>query len=613
MPDTSLTSCPWSERCAGCPLIAMPYEAQLEHKHGRVLASIQRYGGLVATRVEPALPASPVVGYRTRAKLMVACGPRVGLYARGKEHDVVDIPGCRVLSRRLDEAACALRALTGAPPNDAGGALRAFDLRLVRDPESGAEHVLVTLVLDRDRAPKDGRIESAAQAVRVAIPSAVGIAVNLHAGGAPQVLGPATRVVWGAVSVPDRAGRAYQLASHGAFVQVHREQAESVYRLIEEALRTHGALSGARVIDAYGGSGAIGLGLARAGADVTGIESFAPATENAKRAAEEQGLSPGPAAAGRTGTFRARTGDAGEVLEGLAEQNARVDAVVVNPPRRGVGARARRAIARLAPKVTVYISCNPDTLARDLDHFGRLGLACTSVRPLDMIPLSDHVEAVALLLPAPPTAAEIVHEDQTFLVAVKGPHEPSTPQPGHPVSLLDRVAAKSPGSRLVPLTSLEAGTSGLVLIAKDPPRGGGKAQAMASEVRCTHVVLVRGTIRPRGALVAAGRGGKRERVSYERLERVGAHSLVSLTASGVSVEALRRSLARIGHPVAGDDDAGHPPTNRHLEERHGLDRPFWHCEGIEITPGHRITCPLWPDLEAAAASLRSRTAEGGAW
>jgi 23S rRNA (uracil1939-C5)-methyltransferase len=614
MPDTTLVECPWSERCAGCPLIDMPYEAQLAHKQEQLLASLHRYSTLASARVEPIAAASPIVGYRTRAKLMVASGPRVGLFEKGKNHEVVDIPGCPVLARGLDEAARALRALTSSPPKDcaralvpcdAGGALSAVDLRLVVDPKSGAEGVLVTLVLDRDRAPNDERMKEAAQAVRAAIPKALGIAVNLHAGGSPQVLGPATRVVWGAAAVPDRVGQVYQLASHGTFVQACRGQAETVYRFIEDGLRAHAGVSGARVIDVYGGSGAIGLALARAGADVTGIESFAPASENAKQAAEQQGLSADPTSGRRGGRFRARTGDAGEVLEGLAAQEARVDAVVLNPPRRGVDARARHAVARLMPKVALYVSCNPDTLARDLEHFGRLGLACKAIRPVDMIPLSEHVEAVALLLPAPPTPADIVHEDDAFLIAIKGPHEPSTPQPGHPVSLLDRVAAKRPGLRLVPLTSLEAGASGLVLIAKDPPRGGSKAQAMAAQVSCTHIVLVRGTVRPRGVLVAAGRGGKRERVAYERLERVGAHSIVSLTASGVGMEALRRALARLGHPVAGDDDAGHAPTNKHFEQRHGLDRPFWHCGGLELAPGRSVACPLWPDLDAAAASLRN--------
>src|SRR5271166_6318431 len=142
-PASLVVECDHAERCAGCPAIGAPYGEQLTRKAQRMSRATARYPGLASVAVEPALGAQPVVGYRTRAKLMVAPGGRVGLYAKGGGHEVVDIPRCRVLAPALVNVADAIRRLVreaemrgemlassdGPPP----GALRAVDLREVQD------------------------------------------------------------------------------------------------------------------------------------------------------------------------------------------------------------------------------------------------------------------------------------------------------------------------------------------------------------------------------------------------------------------------------------------------------------------------------------------------
>jgi len=151
--------CEHAERCGGCPIIGLSYGEQLSMKRGRVVQSVARYPTLELVYTEPVAPALPVVGYRTRAKLIVAPGARVGLFAKGGGHQVVDIPRCRVLSPVLSHVVEVLRDRIGAceqsdgplAPYDGGdhGALRAIDLREVCDGD--ATRVLVSFVVQRGR------------------------------------------------------------------------------------------------------------------------------------------------------------------------------------------------------------------------------------------------------------------------------------------------------------------------------------------------------------------------------------------------------------------------------------------------------------------------------
>src|SRR5262249_24109511 len=130
-----------------------------------------------------------------------------------------------------------------------------------------------------------------------------------------------------------------------------------------------------KLLDLYGGSGAIALALAQAGAEVHLVESFAPAVAHVEQAARKTNL-----------PLRAEAADVSSALRRLSEQKVAFDAAVVNPPRRGMSPLARELVARLEVPLVAYVSCDPDTLARDLDHFTRLGYGVTTLRPLDMIP-----------------------------------------------------------------------------------------------------------------------------------------------------------------------------------------------------------------------------------
>src|SRR5436853_1290171 len=118
--------CEHADRCGGCPIIALSYGEQLALKRGRVVQSIARYPSLELVYTEAVSPAEPITSYRTRAKLIVAPGGRVGLFAKGGGHQVVDIPICRVLSPPLAKVADIIRARVAAD-EPAGGPFAPLD------------------------------------------------------------------------------------------------------------------------------------------------------------------------------------------------------------------------------------------------------------------------------------------------------------------------------------------------------------------------------------------------------------------------------------------------------------------------------------------------------
>jgi len=598
-PDRSLDeepiACEHAECCGGCPLIALPYAGQLARKRGYVVQSVAGYRSLELVYTEPVAPAQPIVGYRTRAKLIVGSDGAVGLYAKAGGHRVVDIPRCRVLAPSIARVAAALRARIEAARTDGGvlapssdasrqGCLRAVDLREVLD--GATARVLVTLVAQRDRVPSLDRLREAARELMQAEPDVVGVACNLHDGQAPQVLGPETVVLAGAAAATDRIGASTHLATYGSFVQTHRGQASRVHALLAGVFglsgpRVPGSLA-PRVLDLYGGSGSMALGLAAGGASVRLIESFAPAVAQARAGAERLGLD-----------VETQCADVASAVRALAQEGERFDAVVANPPRRGISPMAREWLARLEAPIVAYVSCNPETLARDLDHFARLGYSPDSLQPLDMIPLTDEVEVVAVLKRARAALPRVVYEDADVIVVDKAPHEPTVPQGEYLGSLFARLRQMAGAESAVPVHRLDVGTSGLVVFVRRVEHAAKWQQALSStSTRTIYLGAARGVTPSKGTVHRESRdGGKTpgSRTRYRRLAIAGGHSILRIVLEGGRAQAIRRHLAAIGHPLLGDDRYGHAATNRFFEEKNGLDRPFLHASRIEFDhPDSRV-------------------------
>jgi 23S rRNA (uracil1939-C5)-methyltransferase len=299
-------------------------------------------------------------------------------------------------------------------------------------------------------------------------------------------------------------------------------------------------------------------------------------------------------------------------LRDLAGRRERFDAAVVNPPRRGLDPEVRRRLAALDLDRIVYVSCQPETLARDLDHLARLGFAAASLLPVDMIPLTEEVETVALLRRAAPVEPVVLFEDDEVVIVDKPPHEPTTPQREHDGSLLSRVQVRA--RRAVAVQRLDVGTSGVIVFARDPGRAGAWSAALRDSGDKTYLALVRGVAEERGAvdrpLVIEGKS-REAHTRFERASVAGGHALLRVQPAEGRTHQIRRHLAAIEHPVLGDARYGHASTNRHMLERHGLDRTFLHSARLVVThpsTGKRlvIESELPADLAGVLRSLAAK-------
>ncbi len=577
-------SCPKQSRCPGCPLGAEPYEAGLANKGRGLQTALGAYASLSPELSAPRA-ASPTLAYRLRAKL-VSRGRALGLFERGS-HRVIDVAGCRVLSPALTVATEALRELLPLPIHGA-------DLR------ETSEGVLVTLLTEQPAAR--ARLSQAGQLL-VERGAALSVALGVRRDGDVRLLSGEPELVVGAGTarhaLSDSAPYAY--AAHGGFVQAHAGQASFVYSAISQGLRARlGDSRKPALLELFAGNGSLALALAQSGAHVTAVEAYAPAIALTERAAREQGLK-----------LSAVASDATRFMRRQAEQ--RFDAVIVNPPRRGLDAELRDAIGRAAPRVLVYVSCNPHTLARDAWHLQRLGLNLERAEPLDMIPWSDAIEALAWFGRAAPPAPRVLFEDEQFFAVEKAAHEAVTMTDSAAPCLLAR-ARLLPGCRdAVPLEALAAGISGVCWFAKNPAsRGklrdaaGGLAPAITQR---TLLVLARGNLRKQGTVTRRQGGAATRGARYQKQADVGRHSLVHVLSDDADELGTLRDFASIHHPVLGDAAHGDQASNQFFDHRHGLDRAFAHCSTsqlrVDAETTHAASSDLAPDLARVLGSLSS--------
>ncbi|RMH40471.1 MAG: class I SAM-dependent RNA methyltransferase [Deltaproteobacteria bacterium] len=300
----------------------------------------------------------------------------VGAY-RPRSHAVVSTLGCAVVEPVVDRVARAVAA------DHAACGLAAFDERtraghlrylLVR---SDGERALAGIVT-APSAPA-AAVDRLAERLRARVPAVVGVVhvVNDATGGA--LLGPRRRIASGAAVIREALGDLDVEVGIGSFFQVNRDQAARLYAAVADAVQ---AAPGVRAVDVYCGVGGIALTLAARGADVLGIERDADAVATARAAARRHGL-----------RARFEAADAARLVD-LA---GAVDVAVVNPPRKGLDVPTRAALARLAPARIAYVSCHPDSLARDLGDLRGAGYRVERAVPFDLMPGTAQVETVAIL------------------------------------------------------------------------------------------------------------------------------------------------------------------------------------------------------------------------
>lgn len=373
--------CPVSEKCGGCKWIDKEYSVQLKEKEKWVKGLVEPF-----CKLEPIIGMEQPTHYRNKVHAVFGEDRKhsiiSGIYEEGT-HRIVPVDSCLIENEKADAIIVSIRDLLKSfkirPYNeDTGyGLLRHV---LVRTGHVTGQ-IMVVLVLSSPVMPSKNNFVKALLKLH---PEITTVVVNVNNKGTSMVLGDKEQVIYGKGYIEDLlCGKTFRI-SPKSFYQVNPVQTEKLYG---KALQYADLQGDETVLDAYCGTGTIGIIASDHAGQVIGVELNGDAVKDAKENAKRNNVK----------NIQFYQNDAGEFLVGMAEQGAKVDVVLMDPPRSGSDKAFLSSVVKMKPEKVVYISCNPETLARDLMYLTKSGYKVKRAVGCDMFPFTSHCEVVCLL------------------------------------------------------------------------------------------------------------------------------------------------------------------------------------------------------------------------
>ena len=369
------------KKCGGCQFQGVPYTEQIKIKQKNMNKLLKKYGN-----VKPIIGMENPFYYRNKVHAVFDRDKKgniiCGTYEAGT-HRVVPVEECMIEDKTSQEIIRAIRDMLKSfriktYDEDTGyGLLRHV---LVRRGFS-TDEIMVVLVVASPIFPSKNNF---VKALRKKFPQISTVVLNVNDKKTSMVLGERDIVLYGKGFIRDRLCGCTFRISPQSFYQVNPVQTELLYKT---AIEYAGLGRKERVIDAYCGIGTIGLVAAGKAREVIGIELNKNAVRDAIVNARENKIT----------NARFYQGDAGEFMEGMVSEGERADVVFMDPPRTGSTEKFLTSMVKLGPSKIVYISCGPDTLARDLEFLTKHGYVTRKIQPVDMFSFTEHCEVVCLL------------------------------------------------------------------------------------------------------------------------------------------------------------------------------------------------------------------------
>lgn len=374
--------CPVSRKCGSCKYLDISYDEQLAIKAKWFKKLMQPF-----CSVESVIAMEEPYHYRNKVHAVFGEDRRhniiSGTYEAGS-HRIVPVEKCLIENEKADAIIESVKSLLPSfkirPYNeDTGyGLLRHVLVRV--GYKTG--QIMVVLVLGSPVMPSKNNFVKALLKLH---PEITTIVVNVNNRNTSMVLGDREQVIYGKGYIEDElCGKTFRISSK-SFYQVNPVQTTKLYNKAME----YAALTGKEtVVDAYCGTGTIGLIASDKAKRVIGVELNADAVRDAVDNAKRNGVK----------NISFYKNDAGKFLVEMAEQQARVDVLLMDPPRSGSSEEFLDAVSKIMPERIVYISCNPETLARDLKKLSKSGYKVEKGVGVDMFPWTDNLEAVCILV-----------------------------------------------------------------------------------------------------------------------------------------------------------------------------------------------------------------------
>ena len=376
------TACKVAKKCGGCQYQGVPYEKQLSEKQKAVRQLMQ-----------PFCKTAEITGmqdpYHYRNKVHAVFARKKdgtiisGVYEEGT-HRVVPVEACQIEDEKAD-----------AIINDIRGLLKSFKIKtynedtgygllrhvLIRRGFTTGE-IMVVLVLGSPVMPSKNNF---VKALRKLHPEITTVVLNVNDKRTSMVLGDRETTIYGKGYIEDvLCGLTFRISSK-SFYQINPVQTEKLYG---KAMELAGLTGKERVIDAYCGIGTIGMVAAKSAKEVIGVELNPDAVRDAIKNAKRNQMK----------NIRFYQDDAGRFMEKMAAKGEKADVVFMDPPRSGSTEQFMKSAVTLAPQKIVYISCDPQTQARDLEYLTKHGYKAMGAYPYDMFPFTKHAENIVLLV-----------------------------------------------------------------------------------------------------------------------------------------------------------------------------------------------------------------------
>lgn len=379
--------CPFYETCGGCQLQHLRYDQQLKEKRDIVIQSLERHTKLPIQQLDirPTIGMENPWGYRNKSSFQV--GQKDGKVLAGlygiNSHHLIDIDHCAVQHAHTSEATVKVKQILADlhipiyNEKTRKGIVRTIVTRV--GVQTG--ELQVVLITAEKEIPKQDLLINE---IQKRLPNVKSIMQNINGQKTSLIFGEETRALAGSEFIQETLGDLQFELSARTFFQLNPTQTVVLYNEVKKAAGLTGT---EKVVDAYCGVGTIGLWLADQAAEIRGMDVIPESIEDAKKNAKRHGLT----------NTKYVPGKAEEVLPKWVKKGWKPDVIVVDPPRTGLDSQLLQTILQVEAKKLIYVSCNPSTLARDLQTLNKK-YDVKYIQPVDMFPQTAHVECVSQLI-----------------------------------------------------------------------------------------------------------------------------------------------------------------------------------------------------------------------
>lgn len=377
-------SCPVYKKCGGCQLQNLSYSEQLKFKQNKVERLLKKF-----CKVEPIIGMENPYHYRNKVQAAFYTDRRgkiiSGVYQSGTHH-VVGVDSCMIEDVIADKIIVAVRKLMPSfkmtTYNEDTG--KGFLRHILVKRGFATNQIMLVLVTGTPVFPSKNNF---VKAILKQFPEITTIVQNVNNYNTNLVLGENQKVLYGKGYIEDILCGCRFRISPKSFYQINPVQTEVLYNT---AMEYAGLKGDETVLDTYCGIGTIGIVAAKRGAGrVIGVELNGDAVRDAIVNARANNLK----------NIRFYKGDAGEFMNEASEEDEKPDVVFMDPPRAGSDTKFLDSLIKMSPKTVVYVSCNPETLARDLEYVTKnSNYKVRKIQPVDMFPHTAHTECVCLII-----------------------------------------------------------------------------------------------------------------------------------------------------------------------------------------------------------------------